>query len=335
MSITGDYPLLSATFRWLLRLLLFTTAAVFLYAAFYGLPKPPSFFLSSPSSPQAIEKEKLESVLRGAAMEDKTVILTMLNAAWASPNSTIDLFMESFRIGDGTRGLLEHLVIVAVDEKAYARCKSMHPHCYELRTEGVDFSGETKYMTPMYLKMMWGRLDFLRLVLELGYNFIFTDADIMWFRNPLPRFYKNVDFQIACDRYIGNPVDLRNSPNAGFKHVQSNNRTIEFYKFWSQSRNTYPGRNEQDVLNFIKGGKRTRKIGLTIRFLNTEYFGGFCEPSRDLNKVCTMHANCCVGLDKKLYDLRNMIEDWKNYMSMPPNVTKSHPPSWRKRQKCR
>lgn len=29
-------------------------------------------------------------------------------------------------------------------------------------------------MTPDYLKMMWKRIDFLRYVLELGYNFIFT-----------------------------------------------------------------------------------------------------------------------------------------------------------------
>ncbi|KAG6486900.1 hypothetical protein ZIOFF_055481 [Zingiber officinale] len=52
---------------------------------------------------------KLEKVLKEAAMENKTVILTTLNAAWASPGSIIDLFFQSFRIGDGTRRLLDHL----------------------------------------------------------------------------------------------------------------------------------------------------------------------------------------------------------------------------------
>ena len=39
-------------------------------------------------------------------MEDRTVILTTLNEARAAPNSVIDLFLQSFRIGDCTRRLL-------------------------------------------------------------------------------------------------------------------------------------------------------------------------------------------------------------------------------------
>lgn len=116
----------------------------------------------------------LEKVLKNAAMEDKTVILTTLNEAWAAPNSVVDLFLESFRIGDHTRRLLNHLVIIALDEKAFSRCVALHSHCYALVTQGVDFSKEAYFMFPDYLKMMWRRIDFLRVVLEMGYNFIFT-----------------------------------------------------------------------------------------------------------------------------------------------------------------
>lgn len=102
------------------------------------------------------------------------MILTTLNEAWAAPNSVVDLFLESFRIGDHTRRLLNHLVIIALDEKAFTRCLSLHIHCYALVTEGVDFSKEAYFMFPDYLKMMWRRIDFLRVVLEMGYNFVFT-----------------------------------------------------------------------------------------------------------------------------------------------------------------
>jgi hypothetical protein len=37
----------------------------------------------------------------------------------------------------------------------------------------VDFSQEKMFLTAGYLEMMWKRLDFLRLVLEKGYSFIF------------------------------------------------------------------------------------------------------------------------------------------------------------------
>lgn len=107
-------------------------------------------------------------------MGDGTVILTTLNEAWAAPNSVIDLFLESFRIGVRTRRLLNHLVIIALDEKAFARCLVVHTHCFSLVSEGVDFRQEAYFMTPDYLEMMWRRIDFLRSVLEMGYNFVFT-----------------------------------------------------------------------------------------------------------------------------------------------------------------
>uniref|UniRef100_A0A0E0NJD0 Nucleotide-diphospho-sugar transferase domain-containing protein n=1 Tax=Oryza rufipogon TaxID=4529 RepID=A0A0E0NJD0_ORYRU len=193
---------------------------------------------------------KLEQVLQEASMDNKTIILTTLNAAWASSGSVIDLFIDSFRRGVRTSSLLRHLVIITFDWKAYKRCMKIHAYCFALATENVDFSQEKRFLTAGYLDMMWKRLDFLRLVLEKGYSFIFSDADITWFRNPFPHFYPDGDFQIACDHYVGNATDLGNIANGGFNYVRSNNQNI----------------------------------GLKIKFLSTTYFGGICEPSRDLNK---------------------------------------------------
>lgn len=116
----------------------------------------------------------LDTVLNRASMENKTVILTTLNDAWAEPNSIFDLFLESFRIGNNTQKLVNHLVVICWNEKAYNRCLSLHPHCYYLRTEGVNFSSEAFFMTPDYLQMMWRRIGFLANLLENGYSFVFT-----------------------------------------------------------------------------------------------------------------------------------------------------------------
>ena len=86
----------------------------------------------------------------------------------------IDLFIDSFHSGVRTSSLLKHLVIVAFDQKAYEQCVKIHPYCFALGTEGVDFSEEKRFLTAGYLEMMWRRLDFLRLVLEKGYSFIFS-----------------------------------------------------------------------------------------------------------------------------------------------------------------
>ncbi|GJR87144.1 putative nucleotide-diphospho-sugar transferase family protein [Tanacetum coccineum] len=278
----------------------------------------------------------LETVLKEASMDDNTVIITTLNEAWVDPNnSVLDLFLASFRFGYQTSRLLNHLVIIALDQNAFASCKRVHTHCFALTTEGVDFSQEAYFMTPDYLKMMWRRIDILQSVLEMGYNFLFTDADVMWFRDPFPHFYPDADFQIACDHYSGNSTDLgTNIANGGFSFVRSNIRSIEFYKYWYSSRAFYPDLHDQDVLNTIKFDSVLTDINLKLRFLDTTYFGGFCEPSTDLNKVCTMHANCCVGLENKVHDLKIMLQDWKKFMALPSSMKSSLRPTFSAPKNC-
>lgn len=276
----------------------------------------------------------LEELLRKASMPDRTIIVTTLNQAWAQPNTMIDLFLESFHVGDEISHLLNHLVVIALDQVAYDRCAELHSLCYMLKTEGVDFSGEKFFMTEDYLKMMWRRIDFLRIILEMGYSFVFSDADIMWFRDPFPQFEKSADFQIACDKYTGVSEDLNNQPNGGFLYARSNNRTIDFYKYWYMSQEDHPGLHDQDVLNQIKLDQDFMDIGLELRFLNTLHFGGFCQVSKDFDQVCTMHANCCTGLQRKLQDLRLVMADWKRYKLMSTQMKHHQRIYWRAPRLC-
>ena len=86
----------------------------------------------------------------------------------------IDLYLTCFHQGHKIRHLLDHLVIVTLDQKAQDRCLQLHPHCFMLGTIGVDFSGEKLFMTKDYLRMMWRRIKFLEAVLTLEYSFIFS-----------------------------------------------------------------------------------------------------------------------------------------------------------------
>ncbi|ERN15660.1 hypothetical protein AMTRI_Chr03g50900 [Amborella trichopoda] len=278
--------------------------------------------ISSPApAPSLVRKQetkvldKLDTVLERTADKNKTVIITALNGAWAEENTMIDLFLESFHIGEGTEILLNHLLIVALDAKAYKRCLKIHHNCYTLRTRGIDFTAEKVYMSEDYLKMMWRRLGFLGDILRRGYSFVFSDADIMWLRNPFWRFSPDADIQIASDMFNGNPEDVSNLPNGGFKFVRSNERTIAFYKYWYMSRYLYPGENEQTVLNIVKMKSSFGRRNMKFLFMDTKYFGGYCERSQYLADVYTMHANCCKGLRAKLVDLRVTLDEWKAYKS--------------------
>lgn len=120
------------------------------------------------------DQDPLAEVLRSAAMEDNTVILTQANEAWMSPNSLFDLFLEGFHVGEGIEHLLNHLVVVTVDQKGFKKCNSLHRYCYFLNSEKKNLASEKAYMSKGYLDMMWARNKFQRRILELGFNFLFT-----------------------------------------------------------------------------------------------------------------------------------------------------------------
>ncbi|XP_010460914.1 PREDICTED: uncharacterized protein LOC104741708 [Camelina sativa] len=87
---------------------------------------------------EAEDRRNLARVLREAATKEKTVIVTIMNQAWAEPDTMFDVFLEGFRIGIGTERLLRHVVVVCLDDKAYTRCLEVLPRrCFFLKTYGA------------------------------------------------------------------------------------------------------------------------------------------------------------------------------------------------------
>lgn len=122
------------------------------------------------------QQDELELALAEASTENRTVIIAMVNKAYVEGDdkSMLDLFLNGFWFGENTRDLVNHLLLVNVDQASYERCKFLRLHCYKLETDGVEFDREEVYMSNEFIKMMWRRTFFLGEVLVRGYNFIFT-----------------------------------------------------------------------------------------------------------------------------------------------------------------
>ncbi|BAF13815.1 uncharacterized protein At4g15970 [Oryza sativa Japonica Group] len=261
----------------------------------------------------------LAAAVARAATDDRTVIITCVNHAFAAPDSLLDIFLQGFRVGDGTPELLRHVLVVAMDPTALTRCRAVHPHCYLYTMPGldVDFTSEKFFASKDYLELVWSKLKLQRRILQLGYNFLFTDVDIVWLRNPFKHVAVYADMAISSDVFFGDPDNIDNFPNTGFFYVKPSARTIAMTKEWHEARSSHPGLNEQPVFNHIKK-KLVKKLKLKVQYLDTAYIGGFCSYGKDLSKICTMHANCCIGLQSKISDLKGVLADWKNYTRLPP-----------------
>lgn len=129
-----------------------------------------------PNGEEKIYKDDLEAALAGASTKNSTVIIAVANQAYTEGDKPmLDIFLDGLWLGEGTQKLKDHILIVAVDQTAYDRCKFLKLHCYKMKTDGVEFDGGEKlFMSDDFIKMMWRRTLLLGDVLKHGYNFIFT-----------------------------------------------------------------------------------------------------------------------------------------------------------------
>ncbi|OMP00791.1 Nucleotide-diphospho-sugar transferase [Corchorus olitorius] len=302
------------------------------------LPYQPNFPSSNFTTLEKLPvKDELDLALEEASMPNKTVIIAVVNKAYVDQSvnaetTMLDLFLESFWLGDDTRPLLDHLLLVAVDQTAYDRCKFKRLHCYRLVTDGVDFGGEKVYMSEDFIKMMWRRTAFLLDVLRRGYSFIFTDTDVMWLRNPIANLSPNQtpDLQISVDQFHGDPRPEKNSINTGFYYIRSNNKTISLFDTWNSQKDNSTGKKEQDVLFDLMRAGLFGQLDLQVKILETRHFSGFCQDSGDVGAVTTVHANCCRHINAKIGDLTAVLRDWKRfkaavtkYPKVASNITSS------------
>jgi hypothetical protein len=160
------------------------------------------------------------------------------------------------------------------------------------------------------------------------------DADMIWFRNPFRRIALYADMSCSSDDFKPSRAPLDQPLNTGLYYMKSTNRTIEMVKYWRAARERFPGRHDQWVFVTIKR-ELVSKLQIKIEPLETVYFGGFCEYHDDPEKVCTIHADCCIGLENKVHDLRDIAVDWKNYTSLAPEERKKGGFKWTYPARCR
>uniref|UniRef100_M8C2X1 Nucleotide-diphospho-sugar transferase domain-containing protein n=1 Tax=Aegilops tauschii TaxID=37682 RepID=M8C2X1_AEGTA len=223
-------------------------------------------------------------------------------------------------------GLAELLPKVATDDRT-------------AEATAMNLSSASDFMSDAYLELVWAKLELQQCVLQLGHNFLFTDVDVVWLRDPFRHIGVHADMAVSCDIYSGDADALDgNWPNTGFYYVKATGRTVEMMRRWRAARWRFPRDHEQAVFNQIKHELASADGGLRLRFqfLDTARFGGFCRLFRnDMARACTMHATCCFGLGKKLSDLRDVLRQWNNYSAMtPPERRNAKSAGWRVPAKC-
>lgn len=159
---------------------------------------------------------------------------------------------------------------------------------------------------------------------------------MLWLRNPFPNLYLNqtVDLQISTDKFNGSQWSEENPINTGFYMIKSNSKTIALLDAWYAGKDNInsTGWKDQDVLIKLMKDGMFKQLDLTVRFLDTLYFSGFCDDSKDVNVVATVHANCCRSISAKLADLTAVLHDWRRFKGSDANQTSTF--GWTQHVNC-
>ncbi|CAL9756508.1 unnamed protein product, partial [Musa acuminata subsp. burmannicoides] len=277
----------------------------------YNNGTPNVTFSAHSSCAKSWKSHQLKTSLGAAAMGNKTLVISYLNKAYVEENGMLDLFLRSLKEGEDTAFLITHLFLITVDQTAFDRCKMHRLHCYRLVSEGLNFSKEQLFMSDGYINLVWQKLWFWRssqawIQLHFhGYGHNVAKESILQVESLWE------DLQISCDYYNGRPYDDSNHINTGFFYVASNNKTIKLFDMWFESRKTLRRMHDQDVLAFLKSNGVFKRLGVSVRFLDTLYFSGFCQVTKNSKEVITVHANCCRSIKAKVDDLTETLEAWK------------------------
>ncbi|KAF1885724.1 hypothetical protein Lal_00002623 [Lupinus albus] len=296
-----------------------------------------------PSSIYQSQKQELAQVLRRASMEDRSVIITMVNKSWARPGSILEVFLQSFKSGIGTHRFLNHLVIIAMDLKAFKYCKSLHSHCIHPST--LAYLSATKKQSIMnsdHNVFSKTRINFLLEVLQLGYSIIFTDADVLWLRNPFSNFSPSMHaLTISCDYYLTNDENGKERVtiivDGGIFFLKSNAISVEFFKNLKLNTVLYPNSYaaESFCTTLLNNKASVETYSMGIKYVENGYFGGFCQISNEmLRNAYTIHANCCGNLTSKVHDMKNVLNDWNQIKEHESEDNSSYKIALRWPHKC-
>lgn len=91
-----------------------------------------------------------------------------------------------------------------------------------------------QYADKNFVQMMGAKVYCVQMVSMLGYDILFQDVDVVWYKNPLPWFHDETNPDRHFDMYFqddGNHV-LFYAPyaaNTGFYYVRNNDRTRYFF----------------------------------------------------------------------------------------------------------
>lgn len=265
-----------------------------------------------------VSVEKLRLVLKPIAI-DNTVIVMVSNHGQSN-------VLVNFACAARAKGFnLSNLVVFCTDEETVQVAEALGFATFydkevfaRVPTKTAALFGDLSF-----IKIVWGKVVAAHLVSMLGYDFLFQDVDVVWYKDPMKFFMdktrKEAEFDMLFqDDGVRTPRFSPFSANSGFYFARHNDRTLEFFTARVLSGNQIMrAQSDQAVVDALLI-EHSSLYGLRVKTLKEEEFAAgryTAEPSvrkwligflRGENQPWVFHMNWTVDTKEKLAKMKQV-----------------------------
>jgi len=185
----------------------------------------------------------------------------------------------------GFDSILSKIILFATDVETYDLASSLGITSFYSKEifEEMPKVAAKEYADDIFRLLMFAKVWCVHMVSQLGYNFLFQDVDVIWYKNPLQWFHNKENPNYHFDMFFQDDGSraLFYAPyaaNTGFYYVRNNERTRYFFHSLLMSgdliMSTY---SHQIALNALLS-EHISLYGLSVKILHrqdSEFPGGY------------------------------------------------------------
>ena len=250
------------------------------------------------SSLNSTKMDTYYSALEAVAGQNRVAILIYVDFSY------LDMALNLINSSIKPLHMLDNVLFVSTDTNVCQYLSQQSVYCFVyIKTQPVDGS-DSVFDSKGFIEKMNIRTEMILDALRLGYTVLHTDADVVFFLDPLPEIiHACAD---ACDMAAMLDIDIY---NAGFVFLKSRQAVIAVYRKM-QHLYRYKMKDDQTALNeALVSAKHVNMVDLSVRQFQSgiEYFENDQRGVRVIyhKRDCVVvHNNWMVGRDAKIYRFR-------------------------------
>jgi len=185
--------------------------------------------------------DELRPIAKSVASNNSHNTIVVMVCNYGHSEMLMNFVCNAHAKGEETRDALKSILIFATDTETHKLAQGLGlSSFYNQEVFGdVPAQAAEEYGDSRYSQIMMAKIYCVHLISQLGYDLLFQDVDIVWYKNPIPFFhnesrdennFSSMDWDmIFQDDGARNLFFAPYSANTGFYFVRSNIKTQYFF----------------------------------------------------------------------------------------------------------